>query len=242
MIVLYYLIYPALVRKTPQPAPDEVPSPWTGYDPPPPAVAMNRRFTGRQTKLLDELQDVVFAEGFAHLRVADIRERIDCAWATLYKIARSRDELILLVVDRWHRRLIRESIEQSAHHRDAVGLLGIWLDLYGTAIAGVSPRFVRDANESVAVGQLVERYNRYFIHTVSRTIEIGIEQGSIRKVDPIVAAHVWLASAERLLHRGLSNDPARRTNAITELRRILFEGLVQNPNAQPLPAGGRKRR
>jgi hypothetical protein len=69
---------------------------------PPPAVLgreRERRLTDRQRQILDHLGQM-FDGGFAHLTMAEIASRSNCSLRTLYGLAPSRDELVLIVVDR----------------------------------------------------------------------------------------------------------------------------------------------
>ena len=55
--------------------------------------------TQRQREILDEL-GAVFDDGFVHMTMADLAKQMNCSLRTLYGLAPSRDELVLLVVDR----------------------------------------------------------------------------------------------------------------------------------------------
>jgi hypothetical protein len=61
-------------------------------------VAAPERLTERQRQILDQL-GTLFEDGFAHLTMADIAARVHCSLRTLYTLAPSRDELVLMVVD-----------------------------------------------------------------------------------------------------------------------------------------------
>ena len=58
-----------------------------------------RALTDRQRQLLDKMEHL-FAGGFATLTMAQLAARLNCSLRTLYALAPSRDELVLVVVDR----------------------------------------------------------------------------------------------------------------------------------------------
>ncbi len=58
-----------------------------------------RNLTERQREVLDHL-DLLFDGGFATLTMATLAKRVNCSLRTLYVLASSRDELVLMVVDR----------------------------------------------------------------------------------------------------------------------------------------------
>ena len=55
----------------------------------------------RGSELLDALEDMVLREGFASLGVSAIANRLSCSKRTLYDLAPSKRELVLLVLDRF---------------------------------------------------------------------------------------------------------------------------------------------
>src|SRR3954451_4534442 len=58
------------------------------------------RFTPRQVEILDTLQALFLAEGFRHLTIGDLVDRLRCSRRTLYSLAPSKEELVLVVIGR----------------------------------------------------------------------------------------------------------------------------------------------
>jgi AcrR family transcriptional regulator len=69
---------------------------------PAPLLSSEREFslTQRQRDLLDELESLFGGDGFAQHSMADLAKQLRCSLNTLYVLAPTRDELILLVVER----------------------------------------------------------------------------------------------------------------------------------------------
>src|SRR6266568_1634749 len=59
-----------------------------------------RPWSERERALLDELERIFFAEGFAHLSMADLAARLRVSRTTLYRLAPGKQNLVELVVDR----------------------------------------------------------------------------------------------------------------------------------------------
>jgi AcrR family transcriptional regulator len=55
--------------------------------------------------LLDELERIFSAEGFAYLNVADLPARLHVSRSTLYRLAAGKQELAELVIDRMFNRM-----------------------------------------------------------------------------------------------------------------------------------------
>ena len=68
--------------------------------------------TRRQEQMLDEIGRIALAEGFAHLRVADLAERLHCSRATLYDLAPTKD-VFLCAFFRSHRRHVDRIRERT---------------------------------------------------------------------------------------------------------------------------------
>ena len=67
--------------------------------------------------LLDELERLFVAEGFAHLSVADLAARLRVSRSTLYRLATGKQELAELVISRMFDRMDesgRAALEQAA--------------------------------------------------------------------------------------------------------------------------------
>ncbi|MCQ3806107.1 MAG: hypothetical protein KTV16_02275 [Acidimicrobiia bacterium] len=56
--------------------------------------------TPRQREILDDLTELV-RDGFSHLTMADLAMHLNCSLRTLYGLAESRSELVLMATDRY---------------------------------------------------------------------------------------------------------------------------------------------
>ena len=55
----------------------------------------------RRDDLLDAVMTIVAERGFSHVTIAELARELHCSAATLYKIAPSKDSLVLLAIARW---------------------------------------------------------------------------------------------------------------------------------------------
>ena len=63
---------------------------------------MRRRLDdGRREELLDGVMRIIAARGFAGVRTSQMARELHCSETTLYKIAPSKDSLLVLALDRW---------------------------------------------------------------------------------------------------------------------------------------------
>ena len=61
--------------------------------------------TRRQTELLDQLEALFLAEGFAGFTLDDLAGRLHCSKSTLYALAGSKEQLAMRVVRHFFRKL-----------------------------------------------------------------------------------------------------------------------------------------
>ena len=55
----------------------------------------------RRDELLDGVMQIIGERGFSQVTVAELARELKCSAATLYKIAPSKDSLVLLAFCRW---------------------------------------------------------------------------------------------------------------------------------------------
>ena len=56
---------------------------------------------GRREELLDGVMQIIIERGFSEVRISEIAAELHCSAASLYKIAPSKDSLVLLAIGRW---------------------------------------------------------------------------------------------------------------------------------------------
>ena len=103
----------------------------------------------------------LFADGFADLTMAELAARLNCSLRTLYALAPSRDELVLIVVDRnlWRiGRAARDAIGQDLAPLDAVRA---YLEAATVAVSGWTEAFARDLAAVPAAQRLADGHNEY---------------------------------------------------------------------------------
>jgi AcrR family transcriptional regulator len=91
-----------------------------------PRRSQPRSLTSRQAELLEQLEELVLAVGFADLTLDDIATELRCAKVTLYNLAPSREQLNLTVLRRFFDaadRRIRAKLHREKEPRKKVRTL-----------------------------------------------------------------------------------------------------------------------
>jgi AcrR family transcriptional regulator len=147
------------------------------------------RLTQRQRELLDEL-GTMFDGGFADLTMAEIASQLNCSMRTLYAIAPSRDELVMIVVDRNLWRVGRSA--QNAIDSDMAPLdaLRAYLQAANVAVSRTTEAFARDLAAVPAGQRLSEEHNAYLFAVTRQLLDLAVERGDIAPVDTAAVARV----------------------------------------------------
>ena len=188
-----------------------------------------RALTDRQRELLDEMEHL-FANGFADLTMAGLAARLNCSLRTLYALARSRDELVLVVVDRslWRTgRVAREAIGHDLAPLDAVRA---YLEAATVAVSGWTEPFARDLAAVPAARQLAGEHDEYLFAVTRTLLDLGVERGDIPDVDTAAVARV-LAGLGGFFSRPhviptLRSSPKEAADGVVDL---VLRGLMSLP-------------
>jgi AcrR family transcriptional regulator len=179
-----------------------------------------RALTDRQRELLDQMEHL-FADGFATLTMAELAARLNCSLRTLYALAPSRDELVLIVVDRnlWRvGRVARDALREDLAPLDAVRA---YLEAATVAVGGWNEAFARDLAAVPAAQELEEGHNEYLFDMTRTLLDLAVERGDIAEIDTAAVARV-LAGLGRFFSRprvisGLDSSPKEAADQVVDL-------------------------
>lgn len=194
-----------------------------------------RRLTPRQRQILDELNGV-FAHGFAAFTMAELAARLNCSLRTLYSLAPSRDELVLIVVDRslWRTgRNARAAIEPGMAPLDA---LRAYLAAAMEAISGWTQTFARDLTSVPAARRLSAGHDAYLFAVTKTLLDLAVEHGDVAPVDTAGVAHVLAGLGTELtrpeVYATLQSTPKQAADTIVA---VILRGLVAADHALSTP-------
>jgi AcrR family transcriptional regulator len=183
------------------------------------------RLTARQQDLLEQLESIIVEEGFCHLTVGSLASRLRCSRRTLYGLAPTKDELVLVVLDRRLRRTGRLAREQIAAVDDAADKIDAYLIRSG--LRPTSLRFAEDIARTPAAGRLFADHYRFAMAMLGNVLQDGMASGRIRSIDPIVIAEIIDAALERLSHPDVLRATGRSFFEVSEELSLLVRfGLV----------------
>lgn len=148
-----------------------------------------RQLTERQRAVLDRLTEM-FDEGFADLTMAVISARANCSLRTLYELAPSRDELVLMVADRNLWRIGHSARDAIRPDMAPLQAVRAYLRAATMAVSGTTTAFARDLSRVPAAQQLRDQHSAYLVAVTTQLLDLAVEHSDIPDLDTAALAHV----------------------------------------------------
>ncbi|MET0764523.1 MAG: TetR/AcrR family transcriptional regulator [Blastococcus sp.] len=189
--------------------------------------AVDDRLTRRQAELLDQLEALFLAEGFARFTLDDLAERLRCSKSTLYALAESKERLAVRVIKHFFRKATDAVEAQTVTEADPALRVTAYLSAVARALAPAGPAFHRDLDSFAPGREVYERNTELAADRVRELIAEGVAQGRFRDVHPALIAD----TVTTLMFRIGRGDTARATGlddaaAYRELAALLLHGIA----------------
>jgi AcrR family transcriptional regulator len=159
------------------------------------------RAQARREELLDQLVELVLAEGFADVTLDELARRLHCSKSTLYGLAASKEQLVVAAVKRFFQRAtaaVEERVAGPADHREQISA---YLLAVAEQLQPASPAFFADVAAFAPAREIYERNTRSAAARVQQLVAAGVAAGTVR---PVHASFVGAAVAQVMaaIHRG----------------------------------------
>jgi AcrR family transcriptional regulator len=182
--------------------------------------------TRRQAELLDQLEQLFLAEGFARFTLEDLAVRLHCSKSTLYALAGSKEQLALRVVRHFFRKATDAVEAQTVRETDPALRVVAYLSAVARALAPAGAAFHRDLDAFPPGKETYERNTALAAERVRELIAEGVAQGRFREVHPALIAD----TVTTLMLRIGRGETGRATGlddaaAYRELAALLLHGI-----------------
>jgi AcrR family transcriptional regulator len=160
--------------------------------------------------------------------MAGIASALSCSLRTLYELAPSRDELVLVVVDRNLWRIGRTATGALDPDMAPLDALRAYLDAANMAVAGTTAAFARDLATVPAAQRLNDAHSDYIVAVARCLLDMALEQGDIDVVDTAAIARV-VAGVGRDFARAevmatLQSPPKDAADSVVD---VILRGLTE---------------
>ncbi len=195
-------------------------------------MVAKRLANGRREDLLDGVMRIIGERGFSDVRISEIAAELHCSVASLYKIAPSKDSLVLLAIGRWGE-LTLANLEVCAKRGKTPSERARCYFIAGAeSLHPLSLAFFSDVDrfESTRIvwrTTIVDRYIDRFVELVALAQEAGeVRHISSRFLGEMLRQIGFVTRNERVLREsGLTNE-----QAVLEVDRIVWDGIRVSPD------------
>ena len=200
----------------------------------PPKLVLSKQketeLSERQQNLLSGLGKL-FNEGFAHLTMAEIAKNLNCSLRTLYSLAPSKEQLVLIVIERnlWSKG--RTAMAAISPNMQPLKAIRTYLQAANMAAAKTTEAFAQDLQKMPAAQKLIEDHNSYLIAITHRLLDIAVEKGDIGEVDTAAIARLMAGIGRDFSRPGVIGSlRSSPKEAADEALELILAGLAAQKN------------
>ncbi|MBT2274991.1 TetR/AcrR family transcriptional regulator [Rhodococcus qingshengii] len=184
--------------------------------------------SARRDDLLDSVQRIFLSEGFTTISVGELTARLHCSRSTLYSVAPTKEQLVLLATKAFFRSSA-EAIERRVREHDSPrDRILIYLNGVAEAMRRNSPAFYDDMVAFAPTAEIYARNSERAAARVRELIDDGIAAGEFCSADGNFAAHL-VALAIEGVESGvlLERTGLTAADAFAELGTLMLNGLLR---------------
>lgn len=173
----------------------------------------------RRQEVLEQLEALFLDRGFATITITDLAATVGCSRRTLYELAPSKDDLVLLVIDRYLHKKGRSAFDAidptTPVHTQIRSYLG------GGVTFSWENELAHDLAHHAAARRLIDHHYRFVMTVVERLVSMGIDAGEFRPVNPSIVAVTITGAAlyidEPAINAQLGLDVAETLEQVLDL-------------------------
>jgi AcrR family transcriptional regulator len=180
----------------------------------------------RRGELLDGVMEIIAARGFSGVPISELARELHCSAASLYKIAPSKDRLVLLAIRRWGDRTLQALEVEAQRPTTASDRARTYFQAGARSVRPMAPAYFNDVArfESTRAAWLliVDGYIDRFVELVEEAQAAG-EVGPVntRFLGEMLRQVGFVTRDQRVLTAsGLTSE-----EAILEVDRIVWDGI-----------------
>ncbi|MCY4344691.1 MAG: TetR/AcrR family transcriptional regulator [Gammaproteobacteria bacterium] len=175
------------------------------------------------------METIFLREGFRGLTIDSLAKRLRCSNRTLYEIAPSKEEMFLVVLDRWLERIRHLGQEGAMAQSDPIKRVEAFLEPGVTETREASAAFVEDVRFYLPAKQMLGRHQEERMKVLESMVSEGIRQGSFREVHAYLVSEVLLSAVTRIDEIDFQSRAGLTfSEAFGELYDLFLHGLVIN--------------
>ena len=190
------------------------------------------RLGERHERLVADLEVIFLEEGFRRCRISELAERLKCSKRTLYEVAASKQELVLLVIERWLERVRQLGWSGALEHEDPAKRISAYLSPGVTESRRASRAFLEDIQTLRPALLVLEAHQRERAKVLREILDDGIRRGRFRPFHTKLVAEIFLAAVSRINEpKVLEAAQLTFSDAFGELFDLILNGIIKDDGA-----------
>jgi AcrR family transcriptional regulator len=188
---------------------------------------MRMRFDdNRRQELLDGVMGIITVNGFAGVTIADMARQLHCSASSLYRIASSKDSLVVMAISHWGDCVLKD-IEVRAHRgKTAMDRARLYFQAGAETIRSQSHEFRTDVDRFDSARMAYAIVSNRFIDRFVELLDEAVEAGDIEPANTRFLAHLFRQMALVVRNEALlSGSGITASDAVIEIDRIMWDGI-----------------
>jgi len=152
----------------------------------------------RHARLRDDLVELILAEGFGSLTIADIARRLHCSKTTIYALGGSKEQVTTNAVRHYFREATVLIEARTAAADGAAEKIVAYLRAIAAGLRRASPEFIADLSLLQPAKEIYEQNTAAAALRVAQLIDEGVRAGEFRRVHASFVADTVAATIQRI--------------------------------------------
>ena len=181
----------------------------------------------RRDELLDGVMRIIAERGFSDVQMAEMVRELHCSASTLYKIAPSKESLVLLAIGRWGDLTLGKIEKRAGRGAAAVDRARRYFLGAAESLRPLSIAFRADVERFESTRVAYQAISDRFVDRFVELLDGAVAAGEIKPLNTRFLGHVL-----RQVNRAIRDEHALRTSGLTsgqaalEVDTLIWEGLL----------------
>ena len=185
---------------------------------------------GRREELLDGVMQIIGMRGFSDVRMSEIARELHCSVSSLYKIAPSKDSLVLVALGRWGQLALQEAETSAGRCAAASDRARVYFRTGAASLQALSPAFREDVERFESTRMLwTTTIADPFIDRFVELLDVAVQAHEVRPLNTR-----FLGEVLRQVAWVLRNEQVLKTSGLTaelgmlEIDQLIWAGIRSN--------------
>ena len=198
-------------------------------DPKPPKPLLSRKkessLSERKVEALAQLEKLI-QKDLPDLTMSEIAFRLKVSLRTLYELAPSKDQLVLIAVDRILFKIGGEAKKAIKNINSPLEQLKVYVNETGKAMDPACLAFTRDFGELKGAKVLVDSHENYVVSMTKKLLERSVQKKLIKPIDISAFAMILSGLGREIYANNFKSSLVKSPEEIYhEISEIIFLGL-----------------